>query len=98
MLLQKSAARQTFKNNYIPSGRQHLGRRKWHGAIVPTLGAFLGLADLRNLNRFPPGGHTLPGIGLYELTGLASKSPRMEEVWTGAQLQEPPLPIALTHS
>ena len=62
--------------------------------------------EAKSVITFPSGGQTLPGIGLYELTGLAwSGQGRIERVdvtvdggrtWTAAQLQEPRLPIALT--
>jgi sulfane dehydrogenase subunit SoxC len=62
--------------------------------------------EAKSVITFPSGGQTLPGIGLYELTGLAwSGNGRIERVeitidggrsWVAAQLQEPRLPIALT--
>jgi sulfane dehydrogenase subunit SoxC len=62
--------------------------------------------EAKSVITFPSGGQTLPGVGLYELTGLAwSGSGKIERVeitidggrsWTAAQLQEPRLPIALT--
>jgi sulfane dehydrogenase subunit SoxC len=62
--------------------------------------------EAKSVITFPSGGQTLPGIGLYELTGLAwSGNGKIERVevttdggrsWTAAQLQEPRLPIALT--
>src|SRR5262245_48667842 len=62
--------------------------------------------EAKSVITFPSGGQTLPGIGLYELTGLAwSGNGKIERVevttdggrtWTPAQLQEPRLPIALT--
>jgi sulfane dehydrogenase subunit SoxC len=62
--------------------------------------------EAKSVITFPSGGQTLPGPGLYELTGLAwSGSGRIERVeittdggksWENAQLQEPRLPIAFT--
>jgi sulfane dehydrogenase subunit SoxC len=62
--------------------------------------------EAKSVITFPSGGQTLPGPGLYELTGLAwSGSGRIERVeittdggksWVNAQLQEPRLPIAFT--
>ncbi len=62
--------------------------------------------EAKSVIIFPSGGQTLPGPGLYELTGLAwSGSGRIERVeittdggksWVDAQLQEPRLPIAFT--
>jgi sulfane dehydrogenase subunit SoxC len=62
--------------------------------------------EAKSVITFPSGGQTLPGQGLYELTGLAwSGSGRINRVeittdggrrWTNAQLQEPRLPIAFT--
>jgi sulfane dehydrogenase subunit SoxC len=62
--------------------------------------------EAKSVITFPSGGQTLPGPGLYELTGLAwSGSGKIEHVeittdggktWVNAQLQEPRLPIALT--
>ena len=62
--------------------------------------------EAKSVITFPSGGQTLPGPGLYELTGLAwSGSGRIERVeittdggksWVDAQLQEPRLPIAFT--
>src|SRR5215471_1108339 len=62
--------------------------------------------EAKSVITFPSGGQTLPGIGLYELTGLAwSGNGKIERVeitidggrsWGVAQLQEPRLPIALT--
>ena len=62
--------------------------------------------EAKSVITFPSGGQTLPGPGLYELTGLAwSGRGRVERVditfdagksWTRAQLQEPRLPIAFT--
>src|SRR5882672_3918395 len=62
--------------------------------------------EAKSVITFPSGGQTLPGIGLYELTGLAwSGNGKIERVeittdggrnWVAAQLQEPRLPIALT--
>ncbi len=62
--------------------------------------------EAKSVITFPSGGHTLPGPGLYELTGLAwSGRGRIERVeitmdggrtWTNALLQEPRQPIALT--
>jgi sulfane dehydrogenase subunit SoxC len=62
--------------------------------------------EAKSVITFPSGGQTLPGPGLYELTGLAwSGSGRVERVeittdggksWVNAQLQEPRLPIAFT--
>jgi sulfane dehydrogenase subunit SoxC len=62
--------------------------------------------EAKSVITFPSGGQTLPGPGLYELTGLAwSGRGRIERVeittdggntWADAQLQEPRLPIALT--
>jgi sulfane dehydrogenase subunit SoxC len=62
--------------------------------------------EAKSVITFPSGGQTLPGPGLYELTGLAwSGSGRIERVeittdggksWVKAQVQEPRLPIAFT--
>jgi sulfane dehydrogenase subunit SoxC len=62
--------------------------------------------EAKSVITFPSGGHTLPGPGAYELTGLAwSGAGRIERVeitvdggktWTNAKLQEPRLPIAWT--
>ena len=62
--------------------------------------------EAKSVITFPSGGQTLPGPGLYELTGLAwSGRGLVERVeitldggrsWQPAQLQEPRLPIALT--
>jgi len=62
--------------------------------------------EAKSVITFPSGGQTLPGPGLYELTGLAwSGRGRVERVeittdgganWTQAHLQEPRLPIAFT--
>lgn len=62
--------------------------------------------EAKSVITFPSGGQTLPGPGLYELTGLAwSGRGRIERVeittdggrsWVGANLQEPRLPIAFT--
>jgi sulfane dehydrogenase subunit SoxC len=62
--------------------------------------------EAKSVITFPSGGQTLPGPGLYELTGLAwSGHGRVERVeittdggasWTQAHLQEPRLPIAFT--
>jgi len=62
--------------------------------------------EAKSVITFPSGGQTLPGPGLYELTGLAwSGSGRIDRVeittdggksWVNAQLQEPRLPIAFT--
>ena len=62
--------------------------------------------EAKSVITFPSGGQSLPGPGLYELTGLAwsgrGKVERVEittdggKSWTKAQLQEPRLPIAFT--
>jgi sulfane dehydrogenase subunit SoxC len=62
--------------------------------------------EAKSVITFPSGGQTVPGPGLYELTGLAwSGRGRIERVeittdggrtWVKAQLQEPRLPIAFT--
>jgi sulfane dehydrogenase subunit SoxC len=62
--------------------------------------------EAKSVVTFPSGGQTLPGPGLYELTGLAwSGRGRIERVeittdggrtWVNARLQEPRLPIAFT--
>jgi len=62
--------------------------------------------EAKSVITFPSGGQTLPGPGLYELTGLAwSGSGKIERVeittdggksWVTAQLQEPRLPDAFT--
>jgi sulfane dehydrogenase subunit SoxC len=62
--------------------------------------------EAKSVITFPSGGQTLPGRGLYELTGLAwSGRGRIERVeittdggktWVNAQLQEPRLPLAFT--
>ena len=62
--------------------------------------------EAKSVITFPSGGQTLPGPGLYELTGLAwSGRGRIERVeittdggrtWMAAQLHEPRLPIAFT--
>jgi sulfane dehydrogenase subunit SoxC len=62
--------------------------------------------EAKSVITFPSGGQTLPGRGVYELTGLAwSGRGRIERVevttdggqtWLAATLQEPRLPIALT--
>jgi sulfane dehydrogenase subunit SoxC len=67
---------------------------------------FTYLMEAKSVITFPSGGQTLPGRGLYELTGLAwSGAGRIERVevttdggrtWTAAQLQEPRVAQALT--
>ena len=62
--------------------------------------------EAKSVITFPSGGQTLPGLGLYELTGLAwSGRGKIERVeitldggrnWVKARLQEPRLPIAFT--
>jgi sulfane dehydrogenase subunit SoxC len=62
--------------------------------------------EAKSVITYPSGGQTLPGPGLYELTGLAwSGRGRIERVdvtidggksWVKANLQEPRLPIAWT--
>ena len=62
--------------------------------------------EAKSVITFPSGGQSLPGPGLYELTGLAwSGGGRIERVeittdggksWVNARLQEPRLPIAFT--
>src|SRR5262245_16313477 len=62
--------------------------------------------EAKSVITFPSGGQSLPGRGLYELTGLAwSGRGRIERVevttdggktWVAAALQEPRQPIALT--
>lgn len=62
--------------------------------------------EAKSVITFPSGGQTLPGVGLYELTGLAwsgrGQVDRVEvtldggQVWQRAELQAPRLPIALT--
>jgi sulfane dehydrogenase subunit SoxC len=62
--------------------------------------------EAKSVITYPSGGQTLPGQGLYELTGLAwSGRGRIERVeittdggrsWVRARLQEPRLPIAFT--
>ncbi len=62
--------------------------------------------EAKSVITFPSGGQSLPGPGLYELTGLAwSGGGRIERVeitldggktWVDAKLQEPRLPIAFT--
>src|SRR3989454_1840456 len=62
--------------------------------------------EAKSVITFPSGGQTLPGNGLYGLTGLAwSGSGRIDRVeittdggksWVDAELQEPLLPIAFT--
>src|SRR6266567_4406438 len=62
--------------------------------------------EAKSVITFPSGGQTLPGNGLYGLTGLAwSGSGRIDRVeittdggksWVDAELQEPRLPIAWT--
>jgi sulfane dehydrogenase subunit SoxC len=62
--------------------------------------------EAKSVITYPSGGKTLPGTGLYELTGLAwSGRGRIERVeittdggrtWVKANLQEPRLPIAFT--
>ena len=62
--------------------------------------------EAKSVITFPSGGQSLPGRGLYELTGLAwSGGGRIERVevttdggksWANAVLQEPRLPLALT--
>jgi sulfane dehydrogenase subunit SoxC len=62
--------------------------------------------EAKSIVTFPSGGQTLPGPGLYELTGLAwSGRGRIERVeittdggqrWVAANLHEPRLPIAFT--
>ena len=62
--------------------------------------------EAKSIVTFPSGGQRLPTPGLYELTGLAwSGRGRIDRVevtvdggrtWAKAQLQGPPLPIALT--
>lgn len=67
---------------------------------------FTYVMEAKSVITFPSGGQTLPGRGLYELTGLAwSGAGRIERVevttdggrtWTPAELQEPRVPQALT--
>jgi sulfane dehydrogenase subunit SoxC len=67
---------------------------------------FTYVMEAKSVITFPSGGQTLPGRGLYELTGLAwSGAGRIERVevttdggrtWTPAQLQEPRVAQALT--
>jgi sulfane dehydrogenase subunit SoxC len=67
---------------------------------------FTYMMEAKSIITFPSGGQTLPGRGLYELTGLAwSGRGRIERVevttdggntWSAATLQEPRLPMALT--
>jgi sulfane dehydrogenase subunit SoxC len=62
--------------------------------------------EAKSVITFPSGGQTLPGAGLYELTGLAWSGRGLIErvevtvdggrTWRPAQLQEPRLPVALT--
>jgi sulfane dehydrogenase subunit SoxC len=62
--------------------------------------------EAKSVITFPSGGQTLPGPGVYELTGLAwSGRGRIERVeittdggksWMAANLHEPRLPIAFT--
>ena len=62
--------------------------------------------EAKSVITFPSGGQTLPGPGLYELTGLAwSGRGKIERVeittdggknWVKANLQEPRLPLAFT--
>ena len=62
--------------------------------------------EAKSVITFPSGGQTLPGPGLFELTGLAwSGRGKIERVeittdggknWVKANLQEPRLPIAFT--
>ena len=62
--------------------------------------------EAKSVITFPSGGQTLPGPGLYELTGLAwSGRGQIERVeittdggknWVKANLQEPRLPLAFT--
>jgi sulfane dehydrogenase subunit SoxC len=62
--------------------------------------------EAKSVITFPSGGQTLPGPGLYELTGLAwSGRGLIERVeittngatsWVNAQLHEPRLPMAFT--
>jgi len=62
--------------------------------------------EAKSIITFPSGGQTLPGPGMYELTGLAwSGRGRIERVeittdggqrWVPANLHEPRLPIAFT--
>ena len=62
--------------------------------------------EAKSVITFPSGGQTLPGRGLYELSGLAwSGRGRIERVevtidggrtWVQSELQEPRLPMALT--
>ncbi len=62
--------------------------------------------EAKSVITFPSGGQRLPGLGLYELTGLAwSGRGKIERVditadggqsWVKAQLQEPRLPMAFT--
>ena len=62
--------------------------------------------EAKSVITFPSGGHTLPGAGLYELTGLAwSGRGRIEKVevsfdggrnWQDARLAEPRLRLAFT--
>ena len=67
---------------------------------------FTYMMEAKSVITFPSGGQTLPGRGVYELTGLAwSGRGRIERVevtsdggrtWVDAALQEPRLPMALT--
>lgn len=62
--------------------------------------------EAKSVITFPSGGQTLPGSGLYEITGLAWSGRGLVErvevtidggtTWQRAVLQEPRLPIALT--
>jgi sulfane dehydrogenase subunit SoxC len=62
--------------------------------------------EAKSVITFPSGGQKLPGLGLYELSGLAwSGRGKIERVdittdggqsWVKAQLQEPRLPMAFT--
>jgi len=62
--------------------------------------------EAKSVITYPSGGQTLPGPGLYELTGLAwsgrGKIERVEvttnggRTWVSARVQEPRLPIAFT--
>ena len=67
---------------------------------------FTYMMEAKSVVTFPSGGQTLPGRGLYELTGLAwsgqGRIGRVEvttdggRTWIKAELQEPRLPMALT--
>lgn len=62
--------------------------------------------EAKSVITFPSGGQTLPGPGLYELTGIAWSGQGLVErvevtvdggaTWQRATLQEPRLPISLT--